>query len=603
MVAVQNGRLAIHAVASLLLVTTPTSHSLTEDGSAALSLQEKLFNALPAHIVNKFTFLKPEDKTDLANMVEAMRMSGPIQRSRPPPSGVSGATVPGRAQDGGQAQEDSAKNELRNNAPYPHGGKHSATLSLLWEKGNTRYFVQNPSESLIQEPIVFFNRIPKTGSTSLVQELLQLSKKSRGQFLFEYHPYKIDLGDHKDVYTDKGLKDGHTGVCSWLARLARRPYPAVWAFHTPWFDAQHVCPEEWEVPVQETDLAQHASHNRAMKYRNVNTAGNGLQVWSDEIVWINQLRHPADKWISATAYTQSCICRFRRLDAKEQATTWCADIYGKYTEYLAWYCTLSVQQLTESALGYTATLPPNGPPQHEGYPGTRKPMDCQYADWLAGEGTETCALLSQHNRGGRSYNMTLESVSSAITKKFKWIGILEEPQASIRVLRNAIPSYFKAVQGGEKIVHAGDASQRKDGSIPAVLKEKLVAALPVDMAIYNMAKKNLLKENAVYKAQAEASGTKELPLFAAVASTDIGTDRDVNREWRVKLKINRGVARGHFRGLFETWFEGDQALVEERLNLVSKLLDDINDGVDGDRGYLLERKVGGKAKSWGADPL
>jgi len=146
------------------------------------------------------------------------------------------------------------------------------------------YLVSSNMETLphtvLPRPLIFYNRIPKTGSTSLTTELERAVAESNGTTKLEWFYFNLVIGKHTNQFDDhrdvEQGKNTHGYVCRYLGKLARRPLPAVWAFHVPYFDPQKMCPQEWEEP---------RLSRVALEDRELNAEGTGFPVWADEIVW------------------------------------------------------------------------------------------------------------------------------------------------------------------------------------------------------------------------------------------------------------------------------------------------------------------------------
>ena len=380
---------------------------------------------------------------------------------------------------------------------------------VLWTDSyevETKY-TKNPSTSPFTRPLVVYNRIAKTGSTSLMEEMLSVAKNSRGQNRFEMYSYRLSIGTKKGLFSlasfsaEHAMDEGVMAVCKHLAELARRPYPGVWAFHVEWFDVQAVCPEEWGEGTKARNAASaeavlgnsssSSSKGRELQHRELNAAKTGLQVWPDEIVWINQLRNPATRWLSSIAYEQDCICK-----PKKTRPGWCARRAKFHGKFLSWHCTLSLEQVLEHRLGIREKLPAGGPPEGS-FRNTRPPDDCKMTEYLLGKGC--CDTLGLNGTTILDQAVTAK-IQTIVTERFAWIGILEEPEASLRTLRHALPKYFddtfNSIYGGIKRVHAGDASNRKDkDKLSNDMLDLLSAALPVDFAVYTIVRNNLLAKD------------------------------------------------------------------------------------------------------------
>ena len=390
--------------------------------------------------------------------------------------------------------------------------EHPSRTNVLWTQYETYVYRENPSNSPISIPLVFYNRIPKTGSTSFTAELLSVARRSRGSRIIEYHPFWLDIGGQK-MYAlptsnagDRRVRDGYGAICKRLAALAERPYPGIWSFHVPWFNLQETCSEEWE-PTEPGDggtatLAR--LHPAALKDRELNAQKKGLRVWSDEIKWINQVRHPVDRWLSSQAFVQGCLCTPKHTPKKKRVTPkWCRDRAKKLSTFHGRYCKLSIEQLLQHALGIAVRVPTGGAPNATVAWIPAVAQDCYLAGWLLGDGNGNPASVAGVGRtdleklcadGARGLDKgATAELKAVLTQRFAWIGVLEESDASTRVLRHSLPNYFNSITSGAREVHTNDLSQRKHAKyVSQASKDMLAAALPIDMAIYGIVRDNLL---------------------------------------------------------------------------------------------------------------
>ena len=364
-------------------------------------------------------------------------------------------------------------------------------------------FTANPSRSTLPTPMVFFNTIPNTGSATLIDQLIANAKRSRGKNRAEHHASK-SCQNHCQDQKQTGSGSDHEPlltVCNHLANLTRRPYPGVWAFQVAHFEAQAVCPDQWETPSASTNLDVHASKGRGLKYRELNAAGTGLQVWSDEVQWINLLAHPVTRWAAHQAYRHDCICT----DVGNRAGRWCNKKVKDYGKYVDWYCSMNVVQIAEAAVGILENLPPGAPPHGERNTtlSLKSPDDCYYTNALLGDGA--CAALGYSKRRAyppkpltntKKLSQAMLTIKTALAQNYAWIGIIEEPEASVRVLRHRLPGYFTDFKGG------GWHAHEQSDIVPEFsdfLKAKLSAALPIDSFVYHLALTNLQAKDAEYK--------------------------------------------------------------------------------------------------------
>jgi len=254
--------------------------------------------------------------------------------------------------------------------------------------------------------IIFYNRVPKTGSTSFWHAIADAANQSQGRFKWHgvrYHD-KVSLR-----LTDSDQDDAVPGspavvkMCKEFGGLAAQG-DGVYALHTPFIDFPVFCP------------------------------GSGVRV-----TYINFLRDPVDRLISGVTYMKSCICKNIQYPARKlRNNLWCKRMitnklrreYKGKKKRASHYCSWDTNTLVAAHMSTpNAAMKSNS-----------------YVKYFCGWDPKMC-------RGDVAQN--LPAAMANMEKQYAWVGILERQSESIRVLRAEVPmlSHIADIQ---HLTHSGD---------------------------------------------------------------------------------------------------------------------------------------------------
>lgn len=288
--------------------------------------------------------------------------------------------------------------------------------------------------------LIFYNRIPKTGSTSLCTVL----KRAAGrQGHIAYHGNTLNRNFSlywNRLLTDDGNRLIQRRLCRHVAGLRR---PGIFALHVP--------------------------------YLNFTTACNGTPP-----TYINMVRDPVARHLSSNRFTQTCVCGTER-------KRWCADARyriragrpGSYERY----CKATDAELVEAQL---RAQPPGPWPQ----PTLNTPNVLTH--WFCGMG-ESAAEDSLCNAAIQSPK-AVRRAKATMRRGFAWIGVLEEPALSHAALIRRFPDLFsyrraRTLLNITRVVHPGDVhnGSNPDVVLAAATAARLRAMLRNDYVVYEYA--------------------------------------------------------------------------------------------------------------------
>ena len=254
--------------------------------------------------------------------------------------------------------------------------------------------------------MVFYNRVPKTGSTSLWHAISDAANVSEApnKFYWFGHRYRDnDKLNHRLMNEDHMNTKDKREFCRFVEELHTRANGAL-AFHTPYVDFEKMCPNFGLHPV-----------------------------------YINMVRDPIDRLISGTKFTMSCVCRNQDPKANKNHL-WCGRQIKEYAAAGIDACKTTVNDALAAKLrGDMATSVTATNVQQEA-------DSCLYRKYFCGH-SHLCYFAPIAERLARAKVM-LNSV-------YAWVGILEAPYLSMQVLRQNVP-LFKNIHELFHELHQGD---------------------------------------------------------------------------------------------------------------------------------------------------
>lgn len=299
--------------------------------------------------------------------------------------------------------------------------------------------------------LVVYNRIPKTGSASLLAGINAAA--DHGLYLWHGHSYN-------NKYQFDQAAESRSNILKFCQHLSQLSRPGVYALHTTYLE----CP-----PSQAA------------------------------VVYINQVRDPIDRFVSQRLFLQNCIC-----NPPEHGGKWCADRRAALEPAKDRFCGMQINELAvwavEDAGSASGSAATSGKAAGSGTASLKKILNV-YTAYFCGAGVfapPECADLNSPE--------ALATAKSTMEHRFTWVGILEEPSMSHQVLRHHLPSFFgKGVyKDADRVAHHGDvhfangtlarSSGRNSSALSGVVHDRVKAILANDYALYRFAKELLRKQ-------------------------------------------------------------------------------------------------------------
>ena len=261
--------------------------------------------------------------------------------------------------------------------------------------------------------LVFYNRVPKTGSTSYWHAIEDAANKSHGNFSWYGRRYrnkvKLVVASTEDA---PGLPATQL-MCDKFKELNNQG-DGVYALHTKYIDFEFFCPG-YDIRAQ----------------------------------YINVLRDPLDRVISGRVYTQSCICKnIRKKPENIRGNLWCKNMITKQLRSghrrgdPNHYCSWTPNELVKEMLAKASLA-------SEKYP--ERPV-MQWNEYLS----IFCGFAYTQCRGTRANKLAV--ARKTLRDLNVWIGILEQPEDSMRLLRASVPM-LRNVGSLQHFTHKGDVHQ------------------------------------------------------------------------------------------------------------------------------------------------
>lgn len=256
--------------------------------------------------------------------------------------------------------------------------------------------------------LVFYNRVPKTGSTSLWHAIADAAAASSGgdKFFWYGHRYKDnDKVQHGLMNEDRLSSTGLRRFCKYVDELGSRANGAI-ALHTAYIDFDLYCP------------------NRGIHPQ-----------------YINLVRDPIDRLISGTKYVMSCVCKQHQraehqADGAPAGKVWCSKHTQEMTQHGADPCNSTVNDVLANRL-----LDGHGKAKPEGADVTL------YRGYFCGHWNKCQNSADPLER--------VRLAKHVLSTAYSWVGILEAPTLSMQVLRTAVPM-LKGIHELFHVAHKGD---------------------------------------------------------------------------------------------------------------------------------------------------
>ena len=299
--------------------------------------------------------------------------------------------------------------------------------------------------------IVFYNRVPKTGSRSMTAAMEVAAERSDTFWAQQFNAWKRYQWFG---YTFKGRyvlnaayrwnkpqeEEVVENYCKFFAKLGTQA-PGIYALHCPYLDFTKLC----------TDSGQHFLNST--------------------YVYINQLRDPASRLVSHLLFRQSCVCDTNMPRCRSQSLQWESENREKTKEmYCGWKANgLIIDSMKTDDKGslniYT-----------------------MYFCGLSGEAGHRvyCGYRPSSPEALRIAKINMK-------RHFAWVGILEEPSLSYETLSATLPGFFGPglFDTPGHVVHPGDAHDPNAPKDRSVLEhdteQRLKKHLSNDYELYQYA--------------------------------------------------------------------------------------------------------------------
>ena len=303
--------------------------------------------------------------------------------------------------------------------------------------------------------LVMYNRIPKTGSASLLAGI-KAAAGAAGRGPFRWHGHSYNGRYHLDQAVEN--RSSILTFCGHLAELAR---PGAYALHTTYLE----CP-------------------------------------SLPVAYINQVRDPIDRFVSKALFFQNCVCNPPKHGGK-----WCAARRADLNPIKAKFCGMDLNDLAaftlEDAASGSAPVPGNATdPTPTAAESSIRNVVNVYTAYFCGAGTLAPVACTNANSPE-----ALSLAKYTLEHKFRWVGILEEPDISRRVLEHRLPTFFgrEVYKGAERVAHPGDA-HFANGTLARSSDQNAVVAL--SGTVHDLVQATLANDYALYQFARELIKTR-----------------------------------------------------------------------------------------------
>ena len=265
--------------------------------------------------------------------------------------------------------------------------------------------------------IVFYNRVPKTGSAAMTAAMEVAAERSEEvwtqpedlwkQYQWFGYTFKGRYVLNAAYRWNKPQKDEEVErYCKFFTKLGTQA-PGVYVLHCPFLDFPTICPDA--------------------PYQKLNTT----------YVFINQLRDPASRLVSHLLFRQSCVCDTSMPRCRSQSKQWEADNrdMSKKT-YCGWQANgLIADAITSDDKGNLNI----------------------YTTYFCGLSGEPGSRFYCGYRPGSPEALRIAKVN--MQRHFAWVGILEEPALSYETFSATLPSFVGPglFDTPGHVVHPGDA--------------------------------------------------------------------------------------------------------------------------------------------------
>ena len=305
--------------------------------------------------------------------------------------------------------------------------------------------------------LMFYNRIPKCGSSTLLTYIAKASK-SKGHF--------------SAAASRKKLRDAGCYVGVPPRQVCRTPRRVAFGvFRSSDYEASHFHPDDSTSRAIATNMTAQARGHSALFERHIHYIDFRAMGFPNP-VYINLLRDPAALHTSSFYFFRDCICdqqpRKRYLARGNRAKdfhAWCrADWHRKSSEF----CSLSINQCYDDYAACQRMMPPLALGGTVGI------------DFFCGTHADCDGPLEEK----------LKRAKANLRDMYTWVGILERLQESLRLLQRLLPDEFGAMDAtkwSDRVYQPEGAGGKANGTdVPTPATLARMKAHPLRAAEYDL---------------------------------------------------------------------------------------------------------------------